>query len=74
MPVEIRPNGEIGQRIGRTSDVKRLRGILQDLQAAFDGWDTLTAGQRNAALKLVVRAVMVLVRYQVAEIRARSRG
>jgi hypothetical protein len=74
MPTPIAPNGIVGRRTARLADVKRLRAVLTDLQAAYDGWDALTAAARNAALKLTLRAVMALVRYQIEEIADRSRG
>lgn len=74
MPTPITPNGIVGRRSARLADVKRLRAVLTDLQAAYDGWDVLTAAARNAALKLTLRAVMALVRYQIEEIADRSRG
>ena len=46
---------------------KRLRPILSDLRDGYQNWDTLTAAGRNAVLKLVLRAVIVLIRRELAE-------
>ena len=48
-------------------DVRKLRSILGDLRDGYQNWDTLTAAGRNAVLKLVVRAVIVLIRRELAE-------
>lgn len=46
---------------------RKLKNILGDLRDGYQNWDTLTAAGRNAVLKLVVRAVIVLIRRELAE-------
>lgn len=48
-------------------EARKLKGILGDLRDGYANWDTLTAAGRNAVLKLVLRAVIVLIRRELAE-------
>lgn len=72
MATDIQPNRGVGQRMDRAANVKRLRNILNDLQTAYDTWDTLTAADRNAATKKMLRAVIALMRFQINEIKDSS--
>lgn len=48
-------------------EARKLKGILGELRDGYTNWDTLTAAGRNAVLKMVVRAVIVLIRRELAE-------
>jgi type VI protein secretion system component VasF len=74
MPTTIVPNGRVGQRAERVADVRRLRQIVNDLRDALRDWETLTAAQRNAATRTMLRAVIALLRHQIGAIDERSRG
>lgn len=68
MPTQIVPNGRVGQRAARVSDVRKLKSLRQELRDALRDWDTYTAAQRNAATKTMLRAVIALVNFEIGEI------
>ena len=74
MATIITRNGQIGKRAEALSEVKRMRRFVADLQTAYDGWDLLTAGARNAALKIAVKAVIVLLKNEIDKIDTRSKA
>jgi hypothetical protein len=48
----------------------RADAAIGNLQAAYDGWSGLTAAQKDAALKLTVRATIALIRLQLRKLDA----
>lgn len=67
-------NGDVGKRAESLSEIRRMKRFVTDLQTAYDGWDTLTAAARNAALKIVVRVVIVMLKNEIDKIDTRSKA
>jgi hypothetical protein len=64
----VRPLFSDADLSNRTAMLGKLDNARGNLEAAYQGWDALTAGQKDSALKLSLRVVCGLSRLLANEL------
>jgi ABC-type transporter Mla subunit MlaD len=68
MPTMIRPPMSDEDIANRQAMLAKLDSARDNLEAAFQDWPTLTAAQKDAALRATIRVVALLSRLQTFEL------